>query len=138
MLSHSCPLPFPLAGSNHCQSSLTHAAAATILLSKNQAPFCCHLIPFPWIPEIFYLLLLFLLPEQLRSDPQCPHAVTGMKTSIGFQVLNRDHLFQNALAVVYTLYNCPWAMARTMKIKAMSCFQMFVCVLPPFPSLRSV
>lgn len=71
---------------------------------QNQAPFCCHLIPFPWETEIFYLSLLFLLLEQLQLDPQCPHAVTGMETSTDSQILNRDHLFQSGFGSgVHTL-----------------------------------
>lgn len=74
------------------------------ITQPNQAPFCCHLMPFPWIREIFYLLLLFPLLEQLQLDPQCSHAVTGMKSSIDLQILNRDHLFQNGFGSgVHTL-----------------------------------
>lgn len=90
----TCPLPFSLAGSNHCQSSSTQ---------QHQPPFCCHLIHFPGITEIFYLFLFPLL-EQLRLDPQCPHAATGMQTSINLQILNRNHLFQNGFGSgVHTL-----------------------------------
>lgn len=74
------------------------------ITQHNQPPFCCHLVPFPWITEIFYLSFLFPLLEQLRLDPQCPHAATGMKTSIDLQILNRDHLFQNGFGSgVHTL-----------------------------------
>lgn len=74
------------------------------ITQQNQAPFCCHLVPFPWRTEIFHFLLLFLLPEQLRSDPQRPRAVTGMKTSIDSQIWNRDRLFQNGFGSgVHTL-----------------------------------
>lgn len=63
------------------------------LIQQNVGPFCCHHIPFPCDREVFSCLLLLL--EQLRSDPQYPHAVTRIKTSVDLQILNRDNSFPN-------------------------------------------
>lgn len=83
--------------------------------------------------------LLFLvalqLPERLRSDPQCPRALTGMKTSIDFQILNRDHLFQNGFGSGVHTLQLSLGHGKDNEKKSLSRFQTFAGVLPTFPSL---
>lgn len=91
--------------------------------------FCCSLVPFPCAREVF-CCCFFLLLERLRCHPQHPR--TRMKMSMDLQVLISSGMIclWMFLAIVYTFYSCPWTIARTIKIKATSCFQTFGSCLP--------
>lgn len=97
------PLPFPLL------AAATAKAVKHMLLlpPSNTAKPGSLLLPshsFSLDNRNLLFLVALQLPERLRSDPQCPRALTGMKTSIDFQILNRDHLFQNGFGSgVHTL-----------------------------------
>lgn len=103
------------------------------ITQQHQPPFCCHLIHFPGITEIFYLFLFPLL-EQLRLDPQCPHAATGMQTSINLQILNRNHLFQNGFGSGVHTLQLSLGHGKDEENKSYVMLS-DVCVLPTFRSL---